>query len=211
MKAPAGRRAAEKKVSELTPSFVEQAALAYLNRFDAPVAKLRSRLLLRVRRRFGLAAHDPQLEQVSGWIDAVLLRFVESGILDDARYALTLAASARRRGASRRGVSEKLRRAGLTGELAKDAIASADATTEEPEAEAAARLVRRRRLGWCRSEEQRRERWARDLAVLARAGFSRDVALRALRGPEDRADTARHSSYEPAALDGTDVEPDAGF
>jgi len=75
----------------------------------------------------------------------------------------------------------------VEGEIIDTAMAAADEAEEKPELAAAARLARKRRLGPWRAAEGRREARERDLAALARAGFSYDVALAVIdaEGPED--------------------------
>jgi regulatory protein len=183
MKAPVGRQPKTQKsrpAAEPDRVFLETAALRYLNRFDVPVEKLRQKLEERVMRTFELKRDDPQMQAVRQGIDEVLERLVSTGVLNDARYARIRAESLRARGASRRAVEAKLRLTGVSSDEVQDAITNVDSVLAEPELAAACRLVKRRRLGWCRPVELRQERQARDLAVLARAGFSYHVAAKAL-------------------------------
>jgi regulatory protein len=188
MKAPVGRqRKVQKTDTPHKPDrlFLETAALRYLNRFDVPVSKLRQKLEERVLRTFELTREHPLMVDVRREMDEVLERLVATGVLNDARFARIRAESLRSRGASRRGVAEKLRSAGLDGDAIRGALDEVDDGTSEPDLAAACRLVRRRKLGWCRPVELRKERLARDLAVLARAGFSYDIAVRALAAPAE--------------------------
>ena len=65
----------------------------------------------------------------------------------------------------------------MDGDTIDAALAAAAETEEEPERSAATRLARKRRLGPYRPVAARRDNREKDLAALARAGFSYDVAL----------------------------------
>jgi regulatory protein len=93
-----------------------------------------------------------------------------------------LARTLRGRGLGRKGIIDRLRARGIEAKQAALALEGVDADgATDAELGAAEALVRRRRLGPWRPEEQRARYRRRDLAVLARAGFNLDVALRALR------------------------------
>jgi regulatory protein len=124
-------------------------------------------------------------------IDELVARYCASGLVDDRRYAETMASSLRRRGASARAIRHKLAARGVKAEVAGEALAGADRDTEDAELEAARAFVRRRRLGKHRPPEERDARRARDFAAIARAGFGPDVARRALEVDDD--DTADHA------------------
>lgn len=104
-------------------------------------------------------------------IDQVVARMVQAGYLDDARMAESKTASLHRQGKSSRVIELKLREKGIDPALAKKSAIS----TPERELEAAGLLVKRKRLG---VDPERKQK---DFAVLMRAGFSSELARRALR------------------------------
>ncbi len=169
-----------KKTGPVTKPELDEAALRYLDRFDASVATLRRTLRRYVDRERGRQRDVSGAPEI---IDELIARYTESGILSDERFAQTLATGLRRRGTSRLAIVHKLRSRGVDGEVAKLAVSGADTDTGaggDAELDAARALVRRRRLGPFRPESERKEKHQRDLGVLARAGFSLDVARRAL-------------------------------
>ncbi len=170
---------------KVTPKYLENAALFYLQRFATSAANLRRVLMRKVERSARFHGTDPA--EGAQWVDALIARFVASQLLDDALYAESRAQSLRRRGASGRTIALSLRQKGVEGEIIDTAMAAADEAEEKPELAAAARLARKRRLGPWRAAEGRREARERDLAALARAGFSYDVALAVIdaEGPAD--------------------------
>lgn len=162
----------------LTKAELEAAALRYLDRFDSSARNLARQLSGLVRRR---AAESGESPEANAWIAELLARWQASGLVDDARYAGTMASGLRRRGSSKRAIVQKLRSRGVEDGVATAALAGVDAETgKESELEAARAFVRRRRLGPFRPESERKERYRKDLGALARAGFDLDVARRAL-------------------------------
>ncbi|HEY3493386.1 MAG TPA: RecX family transcriptional regulator [Polyangiaceae bacterium] len=160
----------------LEPRDLEAAALRYLNRFDCSVQKLRRHLSLLIRRRGGdaLALGDA--------LEALLARYQQNGLLNDARFAQNLGERLQERGASRRLILAKLRARGISNADAESSVPR----SREAELAAARALVRKKRLGPYRAEEERQSLRRRDLATLARAGFDHEVAIRALgHGTED--------------------------
>jgi SOS response regulatory protein OraA/RecX len=104
-------------------------------------------------------------------IEQVVERMTQAGYLDDTRMAESKTASLQRQGKSSRVIEMKLREKGIDPALAKTMAI----TTPEREFESACLLVKKKRLGIDPDRKQK------DFAVLMRAGFSSDVARRALR------------------------------
>ena len=67
------------------------------------------------------------------------------------------------------------------------ALDTLEAETPHPERTAAINLARRRRLGPFRPDAERAARRDKDLAVLARAGFPRDLSCRVIDAPDREA------------------------
>ncbi len=120
---------------------------------------------------------DVDREQALGWLDEVLTRCTELGLLDDAAFARSKVQAGLRRGVSPRQLAQRLSAKGVDRALVDQALADHGA---DPQLEAARSYVRTRRLGPWRSPELREERRDKDLARLGRAGFSYGVARRVL-------------------------------
>jgi regulatory protein len=165
----------------LTRLKVEQMALAYVNRFECTASKLKQHLAGRVRKLGG----D---ENAAGWIAELVERYCGSGVLDDARFAKNLASQLTRRGKSSRAISQKLAVRGVPSDVASELMTARKQDEPGAELEAARAYVRKRRLGPFRSAETRDEHRHKDLASLARQGFSFDIAKRAL-GPGEGSDS----------------------
>lgn len=178
-------------VRAIGPDELSAYAVSYLARFDCTASKLRQVLL---RKLGGTRQENSEQEFVTSHagasaadIDRIVTRFLEVGYLNDERFARGLAQSLLNRGTAPRKAVERLKQRGVSGELAEGVIREFGATGET-ELTAARRLVVRKRLGWCRPEGERKGRAQKDLGALARAGFSFDVARRALAAPAEDGD-----------------------
>jgi regulatory protein len=172
-KANRARGRSEKAAEPLTARKLEELAVSYLNRFDCTVHKLKQHLRDRVRKLGGSAEADM-------WIAAIIERYKGSGMLDDARFAKNFASQLASRGKSARAISQKLSGRGVPSEVAGELMATRKQDDPGAELEAARAYVRKRRLGPHRTPEKREEYRHKDLASLARQGFSFDIAKQAL-------------------------------
>jgi regulatory protein len=157
--------------ANIDSALIERWALHYLGRYASSAEGLRRVLLRRARRR--LEGDREALAAAATLIDALVVRYRGSGLVDDAAYA-----GAQARARSRRGQSLRTIRAGLAakGVGAEDAAAALEALREaggNPDLAAACAFARRRRLGpWRRGASDR----GKELAAFARAGFARHTA-----------------------------------
>ncbi|SDH38142.1 regulatory protein RecX [Roseospirillum parvum] len=160
----------------LTPERLEKSALAYLERYASSAENLRRVLMRKVAR---VARHHPtDPDQAAEWIDALVARYLKAGLLDDQTYAEGRARSLTRQGASARRIAATLAAKGVERDHIDAALASRDDGEDAAEADRAAAFTyaRRRRLGPYRAPDKRAEHRHKDLAALARQGFSSDTA-----------------------------------
>ena len=92
-------------------ALIERWALAYLERYASSAENLRRVLLRRVRRRAG--GDEAALRDAAAPIDALILRYREAGLVDDAVYAAARARSGMQRGQSLRRIAQGLRAKGV--------------------------------------------------------------------------------------------------
>ena len=182
---PQTRKKGPRKV---TPTYLENAALYYLERFATSSANLRRVLMGKVTRSAYVHGTDP--DEGAAMVDALIARYQGAGLLDDAAYARMRTTSLHRAGQSLRSIRGKLMQKGVAAGLIDDALAALEADEDTPDLDRAAaiRLARKRRLGPWRAPDKREakgEKWReKDMAALARAGFSYDIA-RAVIDAED--------------------------
>ena len=158
----------KKPPRKVSVEYLERAAHYYLERFSTSSANLEKVLKRKIQRRCKLRKEIP--EPFYALIAPLVARYQQSGLLNDESYARAKVQTLRRKGLSKRMVAVKLSEKGIGRELAAEQI-DANETTE---LEAAMNLVRRKKLG------QKKERRAKDLAALARAGFPYAIAKQAL-------------------------------
>jgi regulatory protein len=180
-----------------TPAYLEKAALHYLERYASSEANLRQVLLRKVER--SARAHGTDREAGSEAVEALLARLRDAGYLDDAAYARGRAVGLHRAGHSVRAIQARLRQKGVDPDTAAQALEQLEDEAEAPELAAALRYARKRRLGPYRAEAERDVKAERDLAALARKGFSLDLARRVVLC-EDLADLEREAGAQPGPL-----------
>ncbi len=169
-----------------TEAALHDAALAHLARYAASRAGL-TRVLDRRCERWARAAGTEEataaLAALRQAVRDVVARLATAGAVDDGAFAASRARSLGRAGRSRRAIAAHLAARGVAGEEASAAL------PDNPEAELAAALAlaRRRRLGPFRDPDAVADP-RRELGVLARAGFSQDIARRALDADPDTAE-----------------------
>ncbi|MDP4025643.1 RecX family transcriptional regulator [Methylobacterium sp. NEAU 140] len=168
----------------MTAAWLERVALHYLERYSASTEMLRRTLARRVAKRARARDEDPAA--FADLVEAVVARARGAGLVDDARFARARLATLRRRGTSSRGASAKLAAKGVPRAEIEAAMAaeqeSSDAEAPGIDAQAAHAYAKRRRLGPHRRPDTRAAHRDRDLAAMARAGFSYDLAKQVVDG-----------------------------
>jgi regulatory protein len=164
-------RAIGRPPPKITPSYLENAALHYLERYSSSRANLRRVLMRKVDR--SLAHWGGEKDEAAPLVEAVIAKLAGLGYLDDCAYAEIKARGLRRKGASARLIAATLAAKGVEAETTIAALAGQD---PDSELTAAFTLARRRRIGPFRPADKRAEFRAKDLSTLGRAGFSWEVA-----------------------------------
>ena len=166
-----------------TASALHDAALRHLARYATTAAGLLRVLDRRIMRWARVVVPDDDaVATARAAARAEIPRLIAAGLLDDAVFAATRAQSLSRAGKSRRGIAAHLAARGVAASVAQPAL------PDDPDVELAAAiaLARRRRVGPFGATPLDPVQRARALGSFARAGFSQDMALRAL--GMDRAD-----------------------
>ncbi|HVO02309.1 MAG TPA: RecX family transcriptional regulator [Candidatus Cybelea sp.] len=172
-----------RKPRKLKPADLHEAALDHLARYAVSAARLKQVLMRRIARSAKAHALDP--EPLLDELARVIERLTQSGLIDDARFAEMKARGLHRRGGSRRQIAAKLGAAGVAAPQAHAALAQIAEESENSELAAALAYAKRRRLGSFRTPaDASPERFRKDLAAMARAGFALDLARQALAGSD---------------------------
>jgi len=156
---------------------LRESALNYLARYATTEAGLRQVLHRRIdawaRQAGGLEDAAERAAAARASVSGIVDQLVELGLLNDAAFAESRVRVLALSGRSRRAISARLMAKGIDPGQARAAVPKDD----ESELVSALILARKRRIGPFRKAEPDQNR---ELGVLARAGFPRDVALRAL-------------------------------
>ena len=164
---------------KVTSKSLENAALYYLQRFSSSSENFRRVMIRRVKR--SAQYHNTNFEEGTEIVDQLISRFVRIGLLDDLQFAQVRAASLRRRGLSERTIRAKLMERGFAVEVINESLELLKCDNEDPELTASIIFSRKRRLGPFREIlDKRNEFREKDLAKLARAGFSYHVAQKVI-------------------------------
>lgn len=164
---------------------LREAALQYLARYATTEAGLRQVLHRRIdlwaRQAAGEDGTSERAAAAKAMVAGVIARLVELGLLNDAAFAEHRARGLALSGRSHRAIAARLMAKGIAPDRAR-------AVLPEGELVSALILARKRRIGPFRKTAEPDHN--RELGVLARAGFPRDIALRALRMEAEAAEEA---------------------
>ena len=122
--------------------------------------------------------HDTDVEACTQLVGDLIRRYLKSGILNDDIYAQTQAASMNRRGVSLHVIRARLLQKAVSSDIIDGALAVLAGEVGQPDLAAAIVYARKRRLGPYRRDTGKPENLDKELAALARSGFSYSLALR---------------------------------
>ena len=150
-------------MKKITPQRLKNIALYYLERFDASSEKLRSVLMRRVQK--AVFSGDEVSPDVRQWIDEIVDEMKRLNYVNDQRYCENKIRQYLNAGKSNRYIISKLTEAGINPEVVRSFLPN-------DELEQAQIFARKKHLG---------KDFQKDLAKLARAGFSYDIAQKVLK------------------------------
>jgi len=178
---------------KISKNYLQNAGLYYLQRFTASEGHFKTVLRRKIDR--SLKEHGtPDLRECLVWLDEVTRSFVDAGYLDDTRYAKGLVASLQLRGRSVSQMRARLRQAQIAPELIESTIAAhledvschidvgdmpsnwPQNTSNVVEYISALKCAKRRRIGPFSSLARTEKPHDKALAILARNGFSYEIA-----------------------------------
>lgn len=195
---PGSKARGKKKPRKITPDYLHNAGLFYLQRYAASTGHFRKVM----RRKIGrsVAFHgEPDLNTCHDLLEDLIVNFTRSGLLNDNVYAEGMVKSFRRKGLSTRALYARLQSKGLGADQIRAALAAAGEDCRQTENFAALRFAQRKRLGPFRTSplisESGDERFSqKELAAFARGGFSYDLARSILEmSAEEAEDLLRQS------------------
>ncbi len=171
-----------KREAKMTKPISEQRlyniTLFYLERFDASTLKVKQMLERRIQKEKAKGAIVPNNAQEL--IQNVINRMQNLGYINDERFAQIQIKKLCSAGKSKSFILNKLKQAGITGEIAKNLLSEFDLENESSDLTRAEQWLKKHRKGQFRSKNAD-EFYQKDLAALARAGFSYEIASSALK------------------------------
>lgn len=163
---------------KITKTYLHNSGLYYLERFSASKNHFH-RVMSRKIKKSCLHHTEQDYQACLDMLDAVITDFIRAGLLDDQTYAKGLAQSLRRQGQSRNNALRKMSVKGVEPQHAANALEQVDEFNSDPEFQAALRLTQRKRIGYYAPAPH--EDLKKPLGIMARAGFSYEISMRALR------------------------------
>ena len=169
------------------PDYLNNVALFYLGRYAASEASLRRVLRNKIRRaalvHAEFAVETAKHKQLHDVIETIIDKHRRLGVLNDAAFAEAKAGSMRRAGCSGSYIRNKLAQKGVKSQIVGEALERIDAQNDNPyEAEmiAAKAFAKRKKLVPFRKGKNDELLQRKELAAMARAGFSYDIAQKIL-------------------------------
>lgn len=164
---------------KLSQGYLERAAYYYLGRYSSSVKNLHRILERKAQKR--LEEGESLTSDHYGWIDATIIKCKEFGYVDDARYAKSKVKAMHQSGKSKRGMTAALMAKGVgQGDITAAIFAIETQDGEDPDLIAADKYARKRRFGPYRLKEADDDKERKEIAAMARAGFSYDIVKKVL-------------------------------
>ncbi len=171
----------KKVLKKITPERLKNIALFYLKRFETTRYGLRSVLKRRVD-AYAYQNKEFDKMQAYDWIEKLLDDFVRMKYIDDARFAEFKVRDYLAAGKSPRYIIGKCKEKGVEEAIVLRLLSE----REYDPYDAAMRLAKKKKIGPFEADKvKRKERRSKDLAVLVRAGFDYDIAVKVLESDEE--------------------------
>lgn len=170
----------KKVLKKITPQRLRNIALYYLKRYETSTANLRQVLRKRVN-DYAFYNKEFDKQEAYAWIEDIVADFLRYGYVNDERFAEIKIRDYKQMGKSVRYIKAKLKEKGLSDDLVEQLLE----TQDYDELEAALKFARKKRIGRFRATDKQAEYKQKDMAALARAGFSYDVVCEVCQMHED--------------------------
>lgn len=173
----------KKPPKKITPQYLHNSGLYYLQKFSASSGHFRSIMLKKVKKSCHFHK-DQDYESCATLVEELVGKFISAGLLDDELYTHGKVRTMRGRGLSRQVILQKMRAKGVAAESTLQHLSEIDEKNEgNSELQAAIYLTRKKKIGaYCKASEQDIKK---NLAIMARAGFSYEIARLALAAKDE--------------------------
>ena len=175
------KKAIKKKVlKKITQQRLKNIALYYLKRYETSVANLRQVLQKRVN-DYAYQNKEFDKHQAYAWIEEIIADFCRFNYVNDERFAELKIKDYQAMGKSVRYIKNKLKEKGVDAEIVNNLLEE----QEYDELEAALKFAKKKRIGRFRPTDKQGEYKQKDMAALARAGFSYDIVCEVCQAEAD--------------------------
>ena len=163
---------------KITPQYLHNSGLYYLERFAASKKHFKSVMIRKVKR--SCMQHTEQnYQECVQMVNELADKFEKCGLLNDQLYTASLTSSLRRKGLSHSAIITRMLHKGISKEQTCQALEKLDCENHEnqesAEKAAALKLARKKKIGPFFLGEE--ENVKKSLGIFARAGFSYQVAM----------------------------------
>jgi len=172
---------------KITPTYLHNSGLYYLQRFSASTQRFREVMQRKIKK--SCKHHeDQEYDTCAALLEETIKTFLATDLLNDEVYTTAKVTSLRRAGKSTRFITSALRQKGIPPNLTTKTLKQYDALNDhigkDAELTAAKNTARKKRLGPHRTKQIATEDLPdikkKELGKMARAGFSYEIAKRAL-------------------------------
>lgn len=191
------RRTTPKPPKKISPTYLHNSGLYYLERFASSSENFRAVMMRKVKKSC-MYHKEQSYEECEAMVAELVDKFRSSGLLDDQLYTRGVVTSLRRSGKSRRAIMMKLKSKGLDSDLINQTLSAHDediaGSDARAEFTAALTHARKKRLGpFMRPDRDIPHEKA--LASMARAGFNYDMCKKVLEMSTEDAEDIIHRHY----------------
>lgn len=159
--------------------------LFYLERFDSSKLKVKQMLERRIQKEKLKGAIIP--DDTPTLIQNVIKRMEDLGYLNDERFAKIQIKNLSQAGKSKSFILNKLKTSGISNNISQELLNAYDEENESSDLTRAEKWLKKHKKGQFRTKDANAF-YQKDLAALARAGFSYDIAQQALQTKADSFD-----------------------
>ena len=157
-------------------------AYAYLEKYSPSKQQLRTYLFKKLLKK---KQHISSKKEVFDLIDTVISSLVDQKLLSDKYYSDAKSKAFLKRGYSLNKIRYSLIKKGIDEKYIKGSISKIKENESDPDFFSAIKICKKRRIGPCREESNRSLFYKKDISILARSGFTYDVAKRVLDIPKE--------------------------
>ena len=171
-----------KKNLETSIDEIRKFAYSYLEKYSPSKQQLRTYLF---KKLIKTNQKKSSKKEAFNLIDSVISTLVDQKLLSDKYYSDTKSKAFLKRGYSLNKIRYNLIKKGIDEKYIKDSISKIKENESNPDFFSAIKMCKRRRIGPCREESNRPLFYKKDIAILARSGFSYELSKKVLEVPKE--------------------------